>query len=316
MINAKKNYLPSSFFVRIALLIFIATLFIRPVYYYITEGFALNRIEVIIPPDPKLLLPSPTEKELKKLKIITSQPFHYLKKGSQAYAFISKDGMYILKLFKFHHMRELSWVHAIPLPQTIAQKRDFLLQRRAVRTNLSLNSYKIAQTSLKDECGLIFTQILPSSSYNLPVSLEDRVGREYTIDLSHYGFAIQHRLNLVLPSLRTWISENKIDEAKKALSSLVGLIVTRSKKGIQDSDPDLHKNAGLIGTTGVHIDIGSFSANPNISQIEKMRPDVQKTFRKLVLWLQDKSPELSLYLSELLKDPEEASWTAPSYSDK
>lgn len=300
-----------SFLARISIIIFVSTLLIRPLYYYTTEGFALNRIEVIIPHDPLLELPPPSENQLNQLTLITKQPFHYLKKGSQAYAFISEDGKYILKLFKFHHMRPLTWVSKIPLPQAIARERDFLLLRRDLRTKRSLNSYKIAALHLQDECGLLFTQILPSSSYTLPVHIEDRLGRKYCIDLSHYGFAIQHRLNLVMPSLQKWINEKKMDEAKKALSSLIGLMVHRSKKGIQDADPDLHKNAGFIGSTAVNVDIGSFFENAHIAQTNQMRPDIQKTFLKLVVWLSSRSPELAAYLSEKLKTPENEPWEAP-----
>lgn len=313
MDNVKQKPHHFSLFTRISITIFVATLLIRPIYYYTTEGFALNRIEVIIPRDPLLELPSPTENQLKKLTLITKQPFHYLKKGSQAYAFMSEDGQYILKLFKFHHMRPLTWVNNIPLPQAIAQERDYLLLRRDLRTKRSLNSYKIAATHLQDECGLLFTQILPSPSYSLPVQLEDRLGRKYSIDLSQYGFAIQHRLNLVMPSLQKWINEKNTDEAEKALSSLVGLMVQRSKKGIQDADPDLHKNAGFYGSTAVNVDIGSFFENKNISQVNAMRPDIQKTFQKLIIWLNNKSPKLASYLSEKLKEPEKESWQTPSY---
>jgi hypothetical protein len=193
----------------------------------------------------------------------------------------------------------------------LARKRDALVNHREERIYLTLHSYKIAHERLKDECALLFTQILPCSTYSLPATIIDPLGRKYSFDLAHYGFALQHRVNLVLPSLRQWIEKGKIDEAKKALSSLVGLLVTRSQKGIQDIDPDLHKNAGFLGSTAVHIDVGSFLENKRIVSEERMVPDVKKAFRKLVKWLDGKSPELAAFLEEKLNDPGQETWEKP-----
>ena len=307
--------LPFSFFVRIGLLIFGTTLFVRPIYYYLTEGFSLKRTEVTIDHDPALVLAPPSKELIDDLAQITRQPFHYLKKGSQAYAFISEDGKYILKLFKFHHMHSVAWLKKIPFPKSLAKKRDLLVLHRQQRIDLTLHSYKIAQEDLKDECALLFTQILPCSSYSLPATIIDPVGRTYTRNLAHYGFALQRCAKLVIPSLHDWIEKGDIAEAKKALSSLVGLHVARSKLGIQDIDPDLHKNAGFLGTTAVHIDIGSFLKNKRISSSEKMIPEIQKTFRKLEKWLEVKSPELAAFLEEKIQNPEQETW-AYNYSSK
>jgi hypothetical protein len=316
MQQKRSLFLPISFFIRVGLVIFGATLFIRPLYYYLTEGFSLKRVEVTIERDPALVLAQPSKQDIESLSLITKQPFRYFKKGSQAYAFMSDDGKYILKLFKFHHMHSMKWLQAIPLPACFQEERNSLINHREERISLTLHSYKIAQEKLNKECALIFTQILPSSSYTLPVTIIDPVGRTYSFDLAHYGFALQHRVNLVLPALRNWIQLNKIDEAKKALSSLVGLFVTRCKKGIQDIDPDLHKNAGYFGSTAVHIDIGSFLENNLMTSKEKMVPDIQKAFKKLHLWLEGRSPDLASFLAEKLKDPEKEVWTEPQLSPK
>lgn len=307
-------FLPSSLFIRVGIFIFGATLFIRPLYYYLTEGFSLKRVEVTIDRDPALTVQPPSQKELDALSLITSQRFRYLKKGSQAYAFISEDGKYILKLFKFHHMHSMQWLRSIPMPSFMQQKRDTLIDHREQRISLTLHSYKIAHEKLSSECALIFTQILPSTAYSLPVTIVDPIGRTYSFDLAQHGFALQHRANLVLPALRHWIQKGKIDEAKQALTSLIGLFVLRCKMGIQDIDPDLHKNAGFLGSTAVHIDIGSFLENDRISTKEKMVPDIQKAFKKLSKWLEGKSPELTSFLEEKLQDPEKELWTKPLIS--
>ena len=145
-------------------------------------------------------------------------------------------------------------------------------------------------------CGLLFLQIVPSSTYHQPVSLTDKIGRRYTIDLAQYGYALQKKADLIFPTLERWISKKNIDDAKMFLHSLVELIVARSLKGVQDQDPDLHKNAGIIDKSAVFIDVGSFHMNENAKNSEVYINDLRKITRRLSGWLKIQSPELNTYL--------------------
>jgi hypothetical protein len=293
---------------RAALLLLCITFATRGIYYSLTKGFCLRRIQEPICFAEDLTLPLPSKTELDTLKIIANQPFRYLVKGSQAYAFISQDGRYILKLFKLHHLKSVQWLEGLPCPQFCVKYRDSLVHRRKYRTNLTLTSYKLAAENLKDECALLYTQILPSGSYSVPVTIIDAIGRSYTIDLAQSSFAIQKRASLVLPSLEHWITSGDITSAKKALNSMVSLIKLRSSKDIQDTDPDLHKNAGLIGTTAIHIDIGSFHKNPSIRTEEAMKADMKKIFSRLLSWLEPRSSELHSYLKGLIETLDCPEW--------
>jgi hypothetical protein len=290
--------------IRITFLLFCAIIGVRTLYYGLTEGFSLQRIQEKILFPGNFSLPPPSRQQFAQLQSCTKRRFLYLAKGSQAYAFISEDGNYVLKLFKCHHMRPApSWFQEIPLPDSLAQYRDSLVARRDHRVSLALNSYKVAATTLRRECALIYAQILPSKQFSLPVTIRDGIGREYSIDLAAHGFALQQRADLVQISFRRWIAKNDMESAKKAIDSLVGVIVRRSKKEVQDSDPDLHKNAGLIGTKAVFIDIGSFHKNPKISSYDEMRSDMKKVFGKFSRWLSKESEELHAYLQERLESP-------------
>ena len=91
---------------------------------------------------------------------------------------------------------------------------------------------------------------------------------------------------------------------------MIGLIKLRSSKEIQDTDPDLHKNAGLIGTTAIHIDIGGFHKNPSIHTQEAMKSDMKKIFDRLLSWLRPRSNELYIYLKERIDTLDCPEWTA------
>jgi hypothetical protein len=296
---------------RLALLFFSLAVLTRISYYALEDGFSIRRIEAPISFHGDIAVQPPTKSALDKLSTITGQHFRYLKKGSQAYAFISDDGRYILKLFKLHHMQPAEWLLSFPAPGILQRYRDNLVYRRRARIELTLTSYKLASEYLINECGLVYAQVLPSSGFSLPVTIHDAIGRRYTLDLSQHGFAIQKRAELVLPSFDRWIKEKDLVHAKKAIDSLVALIALRSSKGIQDSDPDLHKNAGLIGTTAVLIDIGSFYSNPSITSSDEMSRDMKKVFNRFGEWLEKRSPELYNYLQTRLNDNKHARWTPP-----
>ncbi len=238
-----------------------------------------------------------------------STPFVYLKKGSQAYAFQSQSAPYILKLYKCHHLQPADWLYRVPFPQFLHEWRKKLINRRQYKLELAISSFSIAQKSLKNECGIFYSQVLPNSTYAAQATIIDGARRKYQLNLANYGYALQRKAQLVYPSLSKWIQSGDIQSAKKAISSLIGLMAARSKKGIQDSDPDLHKNAGLVGTTAIFIDIGSFHRNPKISDQNEMKRDIQKISTNLLSWLETKNNELYEYTQSLLETPWEASWS-------
>src|SRR3989304_3794415 len=68
--------------------------------YVQTQGF---RVEKSLPPphrDVRWHFPAPSEEERIELKKTLSQPFTFLSKGNECYAFVSEDGQYVLKFFK------------------------------------------------------------------------------------------------------------------------------------------------------------------------------------------------------------------------
>jgi hypothetical protein len=286
--------------VRQVIYLFLALVALRGAYYASSDGFNLERIKNFFPKEG-YQLGKPTEDELKLLKEVCAQSFSYLGKGSQAYAFASSDGKYVLKLFKCYHLKPVPWAEELPLRGFLNDYRNEQLQRRYKKTQTTLESYKIAHNLVRDECGILYLQIVPSDDFHQMVSFTDKINRRFTIDLANYGFILQKKAELVYPTLERWIKENKIHEAKEFLHSLVNLIVSRSLKGVQDQDPDLHKNAGIIDTRAYCIDIGGFHLNDEAKQPHSYEYDLKKTTNNLQIWLKEKKPELAQYLDEEIK---------------
>ena len=282
---------------RTLLYIFLGLIALRATYYSLSDGFSLERIENTFPRNEHELT-RPSDDEILTLKNICSNPFVYLSKGSQAYAFQSQDGQYVLKLFKCYHLKPIPWLERLPLVSFLDSYRHTQLERRRKKAQDTLNSYKIAHDVIRDECGLLFLQIVPSPYFHQEVTFTDKIGRTCTINLANYGFMIQKKGELIFPKLEYWIRQKKLKDAKKFLRSLINLIVLRSQKGVQDQDPDLHKNAGCIGTHAVFLDVGGFHLNEDAKRPEVYVNDVRKITKKLSLWLKTHSPELADYLEE------------------
>src|ERR1700733_5386666 len=73
-------------------------------YYRWTDDFRLANITYDLPYNPQWeTFPSP--EEYAQLASLLKQTFTYVGKGAQAYAFVSKDRKYVIKFFKFKHLK-------------------------------------------------------------------------------------------------------------------------------------------------------------------------------------------------------------------
>lgn len=280
--------------------LFLGVIALRVLYYWRSDGFNIDRISNNFPRTYELA--KPTEQEIATLQQICQKPFHYLGKGSQAYAFESEDGQYVLKLIKCYHLKPIPWLEKLELPGFIGSYVKQHLNRRYQKTRLSFASYKIAHDTLADECGILFLQIIPSQNFQQKATFTDKIGRTFTIDLENYGFVIQRKMDLIFPTLRKYIKENDLPHAKELIHSIVDVIVARSLKGVADQDPDIHKNLGCIGPKAVFIDVGSFHMNERAKLPETYLYDARKITRKLENFLEAEAPELIATLDQALQN--------------
>lgn len=298
MRKSRKIFTPTKL-ILYALLIVFAT---RALYYAATEGFCPERITASSYSLPNTESSLSQTQDIALLKEISKTPFRYLKKGSQAYAFESTDHKYVLKLFKRHHMQDPVWLEKIPSFGPLAQWKKILLEKRRKRLHLSLASYILATTRLQKQCAIIAYQLEPSFEHTLPCQLIDGIGRHYIVDLARCGYVLQRKATLIFPTLESWINQQDQASCRKALASIIELIAYRSKLGIHDVDPDLHKNAGLLGTEAMFIDIGSFTDQKAPLSKESFEADIRKTSKELRSWLATKDPQLASYLDETIQE--------------
>ncbi len=293
-------------FSKIALYAFIALLLTRAIYYSISDGFARNRIE--FPPIEHTPSNAPDPEQLKLLSSIFSEPFYYLAKGSQSYAFQNKDKSLILKLFKCHHWNDGSWAEDLPVPNLAQKWLNSLVVRRQKRVANTRNSFQIVHESLMAECGVLYMQETPSTSYDLQITIIDGAKREHILHASQISFTVQQKGKLIFPTLAEWLANGQIEEAKQGISSLVALIYRRCQKGIYDLDPDIHKNAGFIGTKAIFIDIGGFQTRESLINRDETLWEIKRCLKQLGTWIEQHAPNLNDFYIQALNNPEECAW--------
>lgn len=264
----------------------------------ITEGFRPHKILSSLPFNPDYA----TEPASDEIRQQLAQPFYFLSSGGQCYAFISQDKQTILKLFKHHHMRPESYLNRLYLPSFLQLLRAKIIQERTERLHSIFSSFKLANDRFKERTGLLYLHLNKTDDLQQPVTLVDNIGISHTFDLDQLEFALQKKAVLAYPQIHHYMKTDRPEAAKACLSSLVELIVERSKAGIADRDPILKRNFGFIGETAIEIDLGSFYEDPLLAKPVAYKRELFFECIKLKNWVQKRYPELSLFLEETVRN--------------
>ncbi len=235
---------------------------------------------------------------------IFSQKFHYLGCGGQSFAFVSDDGQYVIKFFKFRLFRQpYHFFLTRPLPISLELSRVRKLHRALFKLRRDFTSYKIAFEELLEESGLIYLHLNKGSDLQRNIHIVDKIGIEHAIDLDGIEFALQKRAAPILPRIDEQMAKGDLDAARKSLSAILETLVHRCQKGVFDEDPRLYNNLGFIGGKAIFIDIGRFVRDPSRKAPAVYLADLKRiTDKSLRGWLQDKHPALvSILDNELSK---------------
>lgn len=243
-----------------------------------TDGFTIAAISSSRKPNPTWDVHLLSQEERAELDNALSQKYHYLACGNQAFAFLSDDGRYVLKFFKqklFEPPFPLRWIPSAWAKEGRWAKK---IWKKKDKLKRDFESYRMAFDELKEETGLIFVHLNPTDWIGRHVLITDKIHLEHSIPLDDFNFIIQRRADLVYPTIDKLMAEGNVAAAKEALSSILNLFVSRCRKAIADSDPDLDKNFGFIDGYAIQIDIGRFTKNPekvnfhNRHQLRKSGP--------------------------------------------
>ncbi len=258
-------------------------------YHHTSYKFSPSKILYThkTPPVPTI----DTDHKLSEIEYILEQPLHFFAKGSQAYAFISADGNYILKILKqhkFHPRTHLSYVPFLP------QHAELI--RRQKKAEKAFTSFQNAFSGFCSETGLLAIHLVPSNSWKKIVTLIDKKGNEHSIDLGKTSFALQKKAEFLYPTLTQLIETGKTGHAKQRINSLMLLLHKLAYEGVVDNDPILRRNFGFIGENAIEFDIGMFGIDPSRKGHILSKEELKKLTAELYSWLDHNHPELADYL--------------------
>jgi len=291
-------------FIRVCLILLLICLFYvvgERFHHFLTDGFTLARAKS----DQFYLdgsdMTAPSPQELDKIHHIFDQEFTYLGKGTQSFAFESRDKAYVLKLYKHHRHRRGLWMQPFCLPPF----DEFWHLKRLEQTRHfqeTFYSFKLAFDVLKQETGLIFMHLGKTQFLNQKVAIIDKMERRHWIDLDQMEFSLQLRAQLIKPLIEELMNRGDIERAKEILTGVVDLLKKRCEKGIGDRDPGITYNLGFTKEGAIFIDLGQFYLAPELKDKTRAREKIYDVTGTLRDWLKIHYPELEMHvLTEVRK---------------
>lgn len=267
-----------------------------------TDGFAMYKISSNLPYNPDFETHPISQSEVQRLQEILEQPFHYLGKGAQCYAFASDDDKYVIKFFRLHNLRPPEWLANIPLPPFLESYRKAKIERKFGEFSRDFMSYKIAFDNLQEDTGLIFVHLNKTDLLHKKVTLFDKIKIKHSVDLDSMEFLIQKKADLFYPALQKLIHEGKKEEVKSSIKQLIQFLAKRSTLGIYDKDPDINTNFGLCEGKPLQIDVGRFRPDPSRIQPSLYINDIIRVTDNLQQWLEAQDKDLSDSLLEEIQN--------------
>ena len=228
----------------------------------LTKGFRLAKMQLEFPHRPNWEVPLVPE-----VLSILDQPYRYMDQGSQCYVFESKDGEYVLKLFRYDQPTDDTKVVHL------------------------FNGCKVAYDYLQDETGLIFVHLNPTPMGLGTLMCRDPVGRKIEFKLDEYRFAVQRKAKSFRETLQN--AKSNPSEMQGLIDQFIDLLIARTEKGVVNSDPNLSRNFGFLDTRAIELDFGNYRL---CSEFDKGR-EIRRYTSKLRKWLALNAPEWVDYVT-------------------
>lgn len=285
---------------RLIWVVLIATIifFSSRVYYRLTDDFRIANMTYEMPYKPDWEIEPLTFQERQNLHDILNQPFYYIGKGAQSYAFISENKEYVIKFFKFKHLKP-NWLEKT-LPN-ISLFDAYKINKGLKKTRQiegTYNGYKLAYNVHRDESGLVYIHLNKSNDLDETVTLFDKIGGKHVLDLDSVVFIVQKTVTTTRQVVKNALDAGDVALAKKRMNQIIDLYLQEYSKGIFDRDHGLMHNTGFAGDRAIHLDVGKLSYEPNMKKVEYFKPDLIKVSQRFESWLKVYYP---LYYAEIME---------------
>ncbi|MBA3815908.1 MAG: hypothetical protein H0X29_05210 [Parachlamydiaceae bacterium] len=269
-------------------------------YFNATDDFRLSNITYNMPYQKEWEVAHLDSKQEQQLPTILSQQFAYLGKGAQSYAFASDDGKFVIKFFKFKHLRPSLFHDLLPTVGFIKDFKEKQVARKKRKLYGVFQGYKTAYEMHKKESGLLFVQLNITGNPSRTVTVRDKIGLKRTIDLSNIPFILQERGVTLRVVLKELLDKGDIASAEDRIGSIFDLYASEYKKGIYDHDHGVMYNTGFVGLHPIHLDVGKLVKEESMRNSEIAKGDLLLVAAKMKIWTLNLYPQYFQHLSNYI----------------
>jgi len=271
-------------------------------YFHLTAGFTIGNISSDFAYQPDWQTRALTNSENNELKMALEQPYEYLSKGCQSYVFLSQDGKYVIKFFKYQRFRLQPWLVYFPPLPAFDRYREEKKEKKWQILNFFIKSWKVAFDNLKAETGLIYVHLNKTDHLNKKLIIQDKLGIKHRLNLDQMEFCIQQRAEMLCDVLMEYKIKADDSSARLLIDNLIALIVSEYERGLADNDHALMQNTGVVQGRPIHIDVGQFIMNEEIKNPIKYHQELFTKTYKFKKWLAQNYEEMSHHLEMRLEE--------------
>lgn len=234
---------------------------------------------------PKLKVADLNEEKRQFLKTLFKHPFKFLGSGNQVFAFESSDGAYVVKFFKFQHLRDSS-------PKSLESK-----QRRIDQIFLGyFNAYELSQKN----SGMVYAHLNPQEILGFDATLFDYTGFKHTVSLDNLVFAVQKKGESSRKVFADLLGKGEVKQAQKLILALMQMYLEDYKLGLYDRDHNVMHNTGFIDGAPLRIDVGKLKYFEDIKKRELYLVDLKKVEERINKWVKKSYPVYSQAIAEAM----------------
>jgi hypothetical protein len=277
-------------------------------YYHLTDDFRLSNITYQLPFEAPWQVPILTDEEYEQLARILNQKFSYLGKGAQCYAFVSEDQQYVLKFFKFKHLKPNLIVDLLPSVAPFKSFKQNCIEHKRRKLIGVFNGYDLAYRENRQDSELLYLHLHATNNLNLQATIVDKMGFERRINLDSVVFLVQRKGETLRNRLNRLLKQERLQEAEQAISSVLVMYMSEYKKGIFDRDHGVLHNTGFIGNQPFHLDVGKLNKDERIRQLDVYKKDLEHVVWRMDVWVKATYPHYYPQLSDFLAS-EYQKWT-------
>jgi hypothetical protein len=228
-------------------------------------------------------------KEKEHIHTILSQKFTYLGKGARLVSFLSEDGAYVLKFFKYRY-HQPHWAVGY-LPDVFPFKSYRQRKMKKVSLETVLNGYGIAFKYIPESTGLVYVHLNQTSHLLPEVRIIDKQGKDHLIILDGTRFVVQLKVEELERLLHQMLKNQQVELAKQRLRQVIGLYKEYYQQGLYDLGVGILRNNGFIHDQPIHFDVSKMTMDDKVRDPQFQQERLKIMLKKVSGWLRENYPQ-------------------------